>query len=192
MSKLAIILGPLALPTQLVVLAICALIAAAVGWWSGRRQHAGIAATLLDMLLAAFVAARLAFVVLWFDQYRSTPWAVFDIRDGGFTPWAGLAAAGLVAAWQGWRREALRRPLALGLLAGALGWMAAPGALRFGVDPTVADLAAVALATPQGHPKSLAELAGGKPMVVNLWATWCPRAVAKCPCWQRRSGKSSA
>ena len=39
---------------------------------------------------------------------------MLDIRDGGFTPWAGVLAAILVAFWQGWRREALRRPLLLG------------------------------------------------------------------------------
>ena len=174
MSKLAIDIGPLAVPTQLVVPLICGLVAAAVGHVAGRRKHVGIVGTLLDMLLAAGIAARIAFVVLWFEQYRSAPWSVLDIRDGGFTPWAGGFAAVLVALWRGWRNAALREPLALGLVAGALGWLAAPGALRFGADPTLSDLDAIALLTPQGRPASLEALAGGKPMVVNLWASWCP------------------
>lgn len=174
MNKLAFSIGPLVVPTQLAVLLICVGVAAAVGHLAGRRQRAGIGSTLIDMLLAGVVAARIGFVVLWFDQYRSAPWTMLDIRDGGYMPWAGIVAAGLVAIWQARRQPVLRKPLALGLLAGAFGWLAVPGALRFGVEPTLAELDTVSLVTPQGQPASLRALAGGKPMVINLWATWCP------------------
>ncbi len=181
MNPLAITVGPFALATSWVVLLVCAAVAAAVGYLVGRRQQARIGATLADMLLAAGVAARIAFVVAWFENYRSAPWTMLDIRDGGFTPWAGVVAAMLVALWQGWRRATLRGPLIAGLLAGTLMWMVSPAVLRMGTGPALSDLDEISLMPLQGTPQSLSSLAHGKPLVLNLWATWCPPCRREMP-----------
>jgi thiol-disulfide isomerase/thioredoxin len=180
-NPLAITVGPFALATSWVVLLVCAAVAAAVGYLVGRRQQARIGATLADMLLAAGVAARIAFVVAWFENYRSAPWTMLDIRDGGFTPWAGVVAAMLVALWQGWRRATLRGPLIAGLLAGTLMWMVSPAVLRMGTGPALSDLDEISLMPLQGTPQSLSSLAHGKPLVLNLWATWCPPCRREMP-----------
>ncbi|HET9651763.1 MAG TPA: prolipoprotein diacylglyceryl transferase family protein, partial [Usitatibacter sp.] len=98
----AIAFGPFVVALQSVLLACAGLVALVAGWLVGRRDRVGIARVLLDMFVAGMVAARLAFVAEWLDLYREAPWAMLDIRDGGFTPWAGIAAALAVAAWTGW------------------------------------------------------------------------------------------
>ena len=92
------------------------------------------------MALIAALIARVVFVASWFEQYSAAPWSILDIRDGGFTPWAAVLAAILVALWQGWRRAALRVPLLLGLVAGSLVWFVANAGLRLSSGPTLSEL----------------------------------------------------
>jgi len=174
---LSVNLGPFAVQVSHLLLLTSLLVAAVVGHLVGRPQRTGIGNVLIDMLWAALPAARIAFVAVWFETYRNAPWSIFDIRDGGFTPWAGLVAALLVAIWRGWRRAALRAPLIWGLTAGVLAWSVMSGAAAT-LNPS---LPTVALKTLAGEPIILATMAKGKPMVVNLWASWCPPCRREMP-----------
>lgn len=176
---LAVNLGPLAMPVGPLLLIGALLVAGAVGRVAGRAQKVGIGNVLIDMLIGAALAARIVFVIVWFDIYRASPWTMLDIRDGGFNPWAGIAAGVLVAIWHGWRGEALRKPLTIGLAAGALAWGAMSGAFYLLDRSTM--MPTVALTTLAGEPTDLAKVAAGKPTVVNLWATWCPPCRREMP-----------
>ncbi|MDO8775142.1 MAG: TlpA disulfide reductase family protein [Burkholderiaceae bacterium] len=167
-------LGPISLQVSHLLVLVSLLVAAGVGHLAGRRRKAGIVNVLSDMVWAGLLVARIAFVATWFELYRDAPWSILDIRDGGFSLWAGLTAALLLVIWHGWRHEALRKPLALGLTAGAVAWAAMSGALGTFVNTPRPALPTVALTTLAGESTDLAALAKGQPMVVNLWASWCP------------------
>ena len=178
MSSIA--LGPFAIGLNAFLLAIAGVIAAVAGWLAGRRDGTSIGTVLLDMFIAGAVAARVAFVAQWFGEYRTAPWSILDIRDGGFSPWAVVAGALTIAAWKAWRHPASRRPLAVGLSCGAIAWglfimLPQPGGRDAPSLPTV-ELEAL-----DGAPVSLPSLAGGAPTVVNLWATWCPPCRREMP-----------
>lgn len=182
---LTVNIGPFPVPVVQLTLVLALLTALAVGHWLRRNQAAGgksvgIGATLSDMLLIGIVAARVAFVAAWFELYQQELWRVIDIRDGGFTFWAGVLAAALVAVWQGARHAALRRPLLGGLLSGAVVWGALTVALGL-TQPVQSMRPAVALTTLTGERVTLAELANGQPLVLNLWASWCPPCRREMP-----------
>src|SRR5476649_20014 len=165
-------IGPLTIPTSYVLMLAALLLAVAVAHLSARRQKLGVSGPLTDAALAGLAAGRVVFVLTWWQQYRAAPWSIIDIRDGGVTPWAALTAGLLVAAWRGWRHAPLRRPLALGITVGLLAWQLSGAAMLSG--PARPRLPALALSAMNGEPTTLAATAHGKPVVVNLWASWCP------------------
>jgi thiol-disulfide isomerase/thioredoxin len=177
MTPLNLSVGPFSLAMGHVVLFAALLVAAVVGRVVGWRGRSNIDDALLQMVLLAALAARISFVAQWFEQYRAAPWTMLDIRDGGFHGWAALAAAVIYLAVLGWRQAPLRKSLALAALAGVLVWGGATGVLGMAGRPPLPTLALTTLA---GTQTTLASMAG-KPVVVNLWASWCPPCLREMP-----------
>lgn len=173
-------LGPLALQTEHVILALAMVAAWGIGHLAGKAQHIGIGEVLTDMLLVAIAAARLAFVAQWLEKYQNQPWTALDIRDGGFTLWAGWLAAFALACWRYWRAPTLRKPLLLGLVGGALAWGILTAAYPADLSRTKV-LPPLALQTLNGKTTTLAAISNNKPVAVNLWATWCPPCRREMP-----------
>lgn len=177
---LSVNLGPLAVQVSHLLLLVSMGVAATVGYVVGRPQRIGIGNVLLDMAGVGLLVGRLTFVLIWFDQYRASPWSMLDIRDGGFTAWPGVGAALTLAIWRASKQPSLRRPLSLGLLAGVLTWTMSGGPGLWSVSGQMA-VPTVELKTLAGKSLTLADVSEGKPMVVNLWATWCPPCRREMP-----------
>lgn len=175
---LSLQLGPVAIPTHLALLYAGLFSALLTGWLVGRKRQANPETALFNMLLLGFVVARLAFVIRYADDYQWNLLAMLDIRDGGFLPLAGLLATLSLAGGYLWRNSTLRMPLASGLAVGA-----AVGGLGFAMLHALhssQQLPDVALRDMHGQPVQLQNYLG-KPLVINLWATWCPPCRREMP-----------
>jgi thiol-disulfide isomerase/thioredoxin len=176
---LSIPLGPIALPVSPLLLLAAMVLAAALAQWLARRHGDAAQAEAASSALwwavgLGLVGARAAQVMQHAGAYAATPWAMLDLRDGGWHMPSGIAVSVIWLLWRGWRVAPLRRPLALAGTAGVLLWAGAHWAWRQSIDAQAPELATLRLQSwPDGRPLTLAELTQGRPAVVNLWASWC-------------------
>lgn len=163
--------GPFALSVErLLVLAGFAM-ALLAAWLLSRRRQRDAAPTLTAMLVVGFVSSRLVFVLMYLDDYLIDPLSLFDIRDGGFHFMAGIVAATAFAVFRGWQQPDLRRPLAVAIVSGSVVWGAGTLSITRQQEHLPA-LPPIALTTLAGDTLNLQTL-NDRPLVVNLWATWC-------------------
>ena len=173
--------GPFSIRVVIIVLA------AIVAWVASRlvaRRLIGSGAKhasslIFDALMVGLVTGRLTFVLIWWSDYIAAPWSILAVGDGGFYPAAGVPVA---VAWIWWRtrhEQSLRKPVYAGVLAGLIAWGGAGGSLAL-LHESAPSLPALELSTIDSEPVSLTSFAG-KPVVVNLWATWCPPCRREMP-----------
>lgn len=177
----AIHIGSIALPLAPLILLGTFLIGSGVGKLAGRARQIDIEQPLWNVLLIGVLVARLAFVTRYFDLYLNAPWTILDIRDGGFHAVAGLIATITAGAWYAWRQPIKRKAMAVSMAAGIAFWSTATlvGSLMAGAT----QLPQTALASLDGRTVKLKDFLG-KPMVINLWATWCPPCRREMPVLQ--------
>ena len=172
-------LGPLIIPLSAVLVVLALLVATTTADWLRRRRGFDAGTVLWRMIVAGFVAARAVFVLKHHDIYVKAPMSALDIRDGGFEAVAGLVVACVIGAELTRRRAELRRPLLASVLAGGAVWIGGLVAAQALAPPRppMPDLMVRQL---DGSEVALRSLAG-RPLVVNLWATWCPPCRREMP-----------
>lgn len=190
---LSFTLGPLAISVGQALIIAAFVVALVVGKLAARRRDVAISDALFNLALVGFVAARIAFVVHYFPSYGLDPFAWVDIRDGGFEIIAGLIVVGFHAGYIAARRPALRGPLGAALFAGVLTWGLTGGALSL-IENQANQPPEAELYTLEGTRTDLVSLqasTGNRPMVVNLWATWCPPCRAEMPLLEQAQDEHS-
>jgi len=180
----SISLGPMSLSISHLLLLAALVLALLVGSLLGRRYRVPVAGSVSDIFLAAMITARIGFVIGYFEYYRDNLLTIIDIRDGGFDPVWGVIGALAMTAYLLWRRQAVRRPLAIAVTTGALFWAGTAGTIAL-IEQQARGMPPVALTTMDGQRTQLNELPKGQPMVVNLWATWCPPCIREMPVLQQ-------
>ena len=174
--------------------AVLVAVAAFLAWWLVRAlaRHLGghadpsapkrAGALFTDALLVGLLAARLGYVLRWWPEYAVAPWSILAIGDGGFLWWIGLPAALAFAGWRSAGQPRLRTPLLAGIAAGMLAWFALGATLAL-LQRSAPPLPDIAVVTLDGSHARL-DASAGKPVVLNLWATWCPPCRREMPVFE--------
>lgn len=182
----SVTLGPVAFPGELVLLGATLALALVMATLWRRRWQVEVSPQVWRALWLGLLAARLSFVLEFATVYLDAPWQMLNLRDGGWNGWAGWVA---VVGYVGWlamthvRRSPQRQALSVTLVLAAAVWWGGTAVLSL-LTAQGPQLPALSLGRLQAGEQSLAEFAG-RPVVVNLWATWCPPCQREMPALQR-------
>jgi thiol-disulfide isomerase/thioredoxin len=177
---MSVSIGPLSLSIDHLLLVIAFGLALLVGGVLGRKYRVPVAGSVADIFVVAMLSARIGFVISYFEHYRNDLLGIIDIRDGGFDVLWGVIGAIVFTGFLLWRRKAQRKPLATAALTGALFWAATAGTITL-IEQQARGMPEITLRSLNGELVSMNQLAQGKPLVVNLWATWCPPCIREMP-----------
>lgn len=177
-----ITIGPFSFPAALLVVFGAVGIALAVGHAVSGPARGRAERLFWAVLAASVLAARAAFVARYWSAYSDAPLQALDMRDGGFDAVAGSVAGLAVAAILAWRNPAERKAVLAATLAGAVAW--AGGNALAALAAPVRPLPDMTLSRLAGGDTNLRAFQG-RPVVINLWASWCPPCRREMPALAR-------
>lgn len=176
-------LGPLVFPAELAVLVAAVVMASVSARLLRNRMQADVEPMIWRVLLLSLIAARLGFVLEFAAVYMDAPLQVLNLRDGGWSAPAGWGTAWAYTIVLGTRRPSHRRAMYATMAMASIVALAGQLVL-LRLAPQEQHMPALALVTLDAREQSLADFAG-RPVVLNLWATWCPPCQREMPALQR-------
>lgn len=172
----AVAIGPLVMAADRFAVVLAIILFSVVTGILARRIDPAFHRWSWWVVIGGIVAARLGHVAIHWQSFAQEPWRVVAFWQGGFFWPAGAVAIALtlVLVLTGARQRLWALlPLALSLAVWNVTWQLIGGTN--------------ALPLPASHYQPLAEApvplerSSGKPMVLNLWATWCPPCRRELP-----------
>lgn len=142
-----------------------------------RKRDAGFASWSSLVLVAAALAARIAFVALHWESFAEDPFSIIAFWQGGFTWQAGAAVAVLVTGVHLWRSPRNAVPVLVAIGLSLTTWNVSYQMTKATEAPNLPD---ETMALVSGGAIELAKREG-RPLVINLWASWCPPCRREMP-----------
>ncbi|MFJ2550207.1 prolipoprotein diacylglyceryl transferase family protein [Pseudomonas sp. NPDC087612] len=180
-------IGSFVISLSHLLLFVALLTATMIGRRVATQGKQRLDSVLFWLFMLGLLVARLSFVLIYREQYGDDLWRIVDIRDGGFHALSGSIAVVFVALLWGWRNANLRRPLAASVISGMLLW--GLGTLSLNVYEQGTRLPEIPVRTIKGETVDLTSFQG-RPLVINLWATWCPPCRREMPVLQKAQAEN--
>ncbi|MET0207426.1 MAG: TlpA disulfide reductase family protein [Burkholderiaceae bacterium] len=174
-------IGPFVLPWTFLHLVGAVGVALGLHAWLARRRGQDAGALLWRCLIVGVVFARLGFIYQYKELYAAHPLSIVNLRDGGWSAEVGIVAMWMFATLHLRNLPRMRMTAILPLAAGTVLFIA--GQIALVMQPREGQLPALTLDRAGGGTLSLTAFRG-RPVVLNLWATWCGPCVREMPALQ--------